>query len=68
MLLLSSGAAHPPRLAQGWAHVLHTARAAGQLPGGITESAVIRPDGYVLWVSDDGDLGGVLRQWFGDPR
>ncbi|MFD0547791.1 FAD-dependent monooxygenase [Streptomyces rectiviolaceus] len=68
VLLLSSGAAHPPRLAQGWAHVLHTARAAGQLPGGITESAVIRPDGYVLWVSDDGDLGGVLRQWFGDPR
>ncbi|WP_369211135.1 FAD-dependent monooxygenase [Streptomyces flavofungini] len=68
VLLLGSDTARGPGAARGWAHVLRTARAAARLPGGIMDSAVIRPDGYVLWASGDGELEEVLRQWFGDPR
>ncbi|THC44730.1 FAD-dependent monooxygenase [Streptomyces sp. A1499] len=68
VLLLGGDTAQAPRAARGWAHVLTTARAACPLPGGTVRCAVVRPDGHVLWASGDGELAGVLRQWFGDPR
>lgn len=34
-----------------------------------TGSVLIRPDGYVAWVSPGGgELGGALRRWFGPPQ
>ncbi|MEV0125755.1 FAD-dependent monooxygenase [Streptomyces sp. NPDC050703] len=68
VLLLGGGTADAPGAVRGWAHVLTTARAAARLPGGTMDCAVVRPDGYVLWASGDGEPEGVLRQWFGDPR
>ncbi|MBX7550299.1 FAD-dependent monooxygenase [Streptomyces sp. NPDC004232] len=65
VLLLGDGADRPGG-AEGWAHVLRTARAAGPLPD--ADAVVVRPDGYVLWASDGGELAGTLRQWFGEPR
>ncbi|WP_236240848.1 FAD-dependent monooxygenase [Streptomyces sp. CC228A] len=38
------------------------------------DALLLRPDGYVAWTSAQGrpatpeDLGGALRQWFGEPR
>lgn len=65
VLLLGEGAPWPAG-AEGWAHVLRTARAAGPLPD--ADAVVVRPDGYVLWASDGGELPGTLRQWFGEPH
>ncbi|MBF6053830.1 monooxygenase [Streptomyces eurocidicus] len=58
--------------AGGWADRLDvvSARAAyDPAPGEPAEPAavLIRPDGYVAWVSGDGDLEPVLRRWFGEP-
>ncbi|GHH24740.1 FAD-dependent monooxygenase [Streptomyces rubradiris] len=68
-VLLMRPGSRPPGPARGWTHVLHPAHADGPLPDAMAETLVIRPDGYVLWTSDDGeDLEEVLRQWFGDAR
>ncbi|HUY52400.1 MAG TPA: FAD-dependent monooxygenase [Streptosporangiaceae bacterium] len=37
--------------------------------GAVTESVLIRPDGYVAWTAPGGgELQDALRRWFGSPR
>ncbi|MCI3278547.1 FAD-dependent monooxygenase [Streptomyces cylindrosporus] len=72
-VLLSLGDDPGPGLAaRGWApHVdVHTARPAEVPPAGETvdaDAVLVRPDGYVAWVSGDGDLEAALRRNFGEP-
>ncbi|MGC5360563.1 FAD-dependent monooxygenase [Streptomyces sp. DT24] len=59
------GATHR-KAAAPWAGVVRTVTAAPE-PVLAGTSVLVRPDGYVGWASDGGDLADALRLWFGQP-
>ncbi|MDX3642275.1 FAD-dependent monooxygenase [Streptomyces sp. MB09-02B] len=72
LLLVLGADPGPARTARAWADRVDvvTARAVhAPQPGGPAEpeALLIRPDGYVAWVSGDGDLDAALRRCFGEP-
>lgn len=71
-VLISAGdLAEMSRTAAGWSDrvdlVMVSSFPAGpQDAGAVTESVLIRPDGYVAWAAPgDGQLQAALRRWFG---
>ncbi|MFD5073403.1 FAD-dependent monooxygenase [Streptomyces sp. NPDC058371] len=64
-LLLTAGAdRHLADTAGRWSHVVRTVRVPddADLP---CQALLVRPDGYVGWASDGGDLAEALTAWFG---
>ncbi|WP_329381145.1 FAD-dependent monooxygenase [Streptomyces sp. NBC_01351] len=72
-LLLSLGNdPEPAKTAQAWGDRVQVVRARAARPAqpgepAAAEALLIRPDGYVAWVSGDGDLAKALHRHFGDP-
>jgi 2-polyprenyl-6-methoxyphenol hydroxylase-like FAD-dependent oxidoreductase len=71
----SAGAAEVRQLAAGWADRVDFVAASWTPDGAASrqlpppDSVLIRPDGYVAWVSPDGgDLRQALERWFGAAR
>jgi 2-polyprenyl-6-methoxyphenol hydroxylase-like FAD-dependent oxidoreductase/ribosome-associated toxin RatA of RatAB toxin-antitoxin module len=71
VLITADASGETARAAAGWSDRVDVVRVrefpAGPEEGGAaTESVLLRPDGYIAWVSPDGgDLGDALRRWFG---
>ncbi|MEV0027262.1 FAD-dependent monooxygenase [Streptomyces atroolivaceus] len=69
LLLLSDAAAGTggasSRTAEGWSDRIATASASA---AGETGSALLRPDGHVVWAEGSGGLEAALKNWFGAPR
>jgi bifunctional hydroxylase/dehydrase len=74
VLITADASGATARTAAGWSGRVELVRVrsfpAGPEEGGAaTESALIRPDGYIAWVAPDGgDLVAALRRWFGAAR
>lgn len=58
------------RIVAGWADRVDTVKAGTEEPEtfGRADALLVRPDGYIAWVSDESDgLESALRRWFGEP-
>lgn len=72
VLITADGSGGTARCAAGWSDRVDLVRTdafpAGPEDGGaVTESVLIRPDGYVAWVGPGEDgLAAALRRWFGE--
>jgi bifunctional hydroxylase/dehydrase len=60
------GNAELREIAGPWADRVDIIGTAGPIDG--VEAILVRPDGYVAWVSGTGDLTDALARWFGKPR
>jgi hypothetical protein len=70
-LVLADGTRLAEQLHGGAGVLVGAARVTGdrlRAVAGDGPEMLIRPDGIVAWVADDGDLDAALRRWFGDVR
>ncbi|MEU6479738.1 FAD-dependent monooxygenase [Streptomyces sp. NPDC047017] len=65
LLLLGDGGTRHRDRARTWGGLLKVVRAES-VPEIPYEAAVVRPDGYLAWTSDGGDLGAVLSAYFAE--
>ncbi|KAB2343602.1 FAD-dependent monooxygenase [Actinomadura rudentiformis] len=74
VLITADASGETARTAAGWSDRVDLVQVRNFPPGpeeggAVTESVLLRPDGYVAWAAPDGgDLAGALRRWFGEPR
>lgn len=67
LLLSAEASARLTTVAEGWSHVLRTVRVLSQSRSRLPwEALLVRPDGYIGWAADGGDLGEALSGWFGE--
>jgi bifunctional hydroxylase/dehydrase len=70
LLLDLHDSAHARQLAAGWAAQVDTVTATRPDPAAPAASLLVRPDGYLAWLSPTGATGGLtdaLTRWFGTP-
>ncbi|MFK4227982.1 hypothetical protein ACI2LP_33720, partial [Streptomyces sp. NPDC019890] len=63
LLLLQEGLGALRKTAGRWSPTVRTVTFRSGLP---CEALLVRPDGYVAWASDGGDLTQALGHWFGE--
>ncbi|MFJ9606578.1 FAD-dependent monooxygenase [Kitasatospora sp. NPDC101176] len=74
VLITADASGETARTAAGWSDRVDLVRVrefpAGPEEGGaVTESVLVRPDGYIAWTAPDGGgLDAALRRWFGEAR
>ncbi len=74
VLITADASDDTSRTAAGWSDRVDVVRVksfpAGPEEGGaVTESVLVRPDGYIAWTAPDGGgLAAALRRWFGEAR